>query len=73
MSHIICDTWWGLNIISKFQLLSLYGFGEKVFERYFHKLLVSERLYHKCVCRTIPATPGLLNIIFYIKALKLEK
>ena len=65
MWHVICDTWqlihdtWSeVNILSKFQVSSSYGLGVKVF-------WISE----EGVCRTAPATPGLLNIEVLIKSL----
>ena len=31
--HLKCDTWWGVNILSKFQLRSSFGFGGNVIWR----------------------------------------
>ena len=31
MLHVTCNMWWGVNILSKFQLHSSYGLGETVF------------------------------------------
>ena len=61
-----CDTWWAVNILSKFQLPISYGLGVKVFWRYIHKgwatYWINEWINDKGVCRTAPATPGLLTI-----------
>ena len=56
------DTWWEVNILSKFQLPSSYGLGETVFKGYFHKESLSELISNRGVCRTSPATPGPLII-----------
>ena len=73
MWHVTCDTWpvtcdmlWGVNILSKFQLPSSYGlwfmilwiFGEKA---EWLTDWMNEWINYEGVCRTAPATPGLLN------------
>ena len=57
-----------MNIVSKFQVLSFYGLGVKVsvcgrlcFEDIFTKHdLINPLISNKAVCRTAPATLGLL-------------
>ena len=73
MQHMLCDTWhltcdmWhvvGVNILSKSQLPSSYGLGGKVIQRSGGKgwptELSNEWMSDEGVCRTAPATPGLL-------------
>ena len=67
--HMTCDTWkvGEVDLLSKFQLPSFYGLGVKVFWRYVHKGSLTDWLNSfimndKGVCRTAPATQGLLNI-----------
>ena len=62
MWHMTRDRWGQVNLLSNFQLSSSYGLGVKVFWRYFHKSSV-------IVCRTAPATPGLLNTKLDLKEL----
>ena len=50
--HMTCDTLWGVNIISK---LSFEGLEEK-------DVSLTEVINDKGVCRTAPATTGLLII-----------
>ena len=50
-----------MNHLSKFQFPSSYGLGVKMFWRYFHKGWLSQLISDRGVCRTAPATPGLLN------------
>ena len=57
--YVTCDTLWGVNILTKFQLPSSYGL-KTVFWKYFHKGSVSLLINYKGVCRSAPATPGLL-------------
>ena len=52
-----------MNILSKFHLPSSSGLGLTVFGRYFHKPWLTYWINGKGVCRTVPATPGLLIII----------
>ena len=59
---------WGVNILSKFQLPSSYGLGETLVRRYFQKLMpefLNEWIVnnYEGVCRTNPATPGLLIML----------
>ena len=54
-----------VNILSKFQLSSSYGLGVTVHWRYFHKGSVTDLIINKGVCRTAPATLGLLNMSYY--------
>ena len=55
-----CDTWWGVNIVSEFHLPSCNGLGFMMFSRSGGKGSVTDPLNDGCVCRTAPATPGLL-------------
>ena len=57
--HITHDRWREVNPLSKFNLPSSYGLGVKVFWRYFNKWWIADLIN---VCRTTPATPGLLTI-----------
>ena len=72
--HVTCDTWhvthdtWGVNILSKFQLPSSYGLWFMIFWRFGGKGLLTDWLNHEGVCRTAPATPGLLNMIFFYRS-----
>ena len=50
-----------MNIPSKFQLPSSSGLGLTVFGRYFHKPSLTYLANDKALCRTAPATPGLLK------------
>ena len=63
-SHITHDTWWWVNILSKFQIPSSYGLGLMMFWRFGGKgwlnQWTNEWISDKGVCRTAPATPGLL-------------
>ena len=49
MTH---DRWRELKILSKFQFLSSYRLGVKVFSRYFHKGWMTQSINDKGVCRT---------------------
>ena len=49
-----------VNIVSKFQVPSSNGLGVMMFWRYFHKGWLSQQMSNGAVCRTAPATPGLL-------------
>ena len=59
MRHLTFDMWWEVNILSEFQA---YGLGVKVFWRFGGKGLLADLMCNGGVCRTAPATPGLLNI-----------
>ena len=60
--HLTCDTWWGVNILSKFQLPSSFGLGGEVIWRSGGKGSLNQSMNDEAVYRTAPATPGLLNI-----------
>ena len=60
--HLTCDTWWGVNILLKLQLSSSYGLGIMMFWGSGGKGSVNESVSNGGVCRTSPATPGLLII-----------
>ena len=65
--HVTCDECWGLNILSKFQLPSSYGLGETEFWRYFNERItewLNQWISDKGVCRSAPATPGMLKILY---------
>ena len=65
MWHMTCDRWGEVKLLSKCQLPSSYGLGVKVFWRYFLQRITDsdyKLINHEGVCRTSPATPGLLNI-----------
>ena len=61
-----CNTLWGVNNLSKYQLPSSYGLGVMMIRRFGGKgsltELMNELFNHKGDCRTAPATPGLVNI-----------
>ena len=58
MWHMSHDRWGEVNLLSK-KLSSSHGLGVKVYWRYFHKPWVN--LIIDGVCKTAPATPGLLK------------
>ena len=58
--HVIHDTWRWVNILSKFQLSSSNSLGFMIFWRSGGKGSLSKLTNDKAVCRTAPATPGLL-------------
>ena len=62
MWHMTCDTCWGVNILSKFQLSSSNGLGVMLLWIYFNKPSLT-LMNHEAVCRTAPATLGLLITI----------
>ena len=66
MWHMTCDMLWGVNILSTFPLPSFYGLWFMIFWRLGGKGsrtdLINQLINDKGVCRTAPATPGLLNI-----------
>ena len=62
------DMWWGVNILSKYQLSSSDGLplGCNDVVKIWRKSIgesMNELISHGRVCRTAPATPGLLNIL----------
>ena len=58
--QVTCDTWREVNFLSKFQVPTSYGLEMKVCWRFEGKGWFNELIYHGGVCRTAPATPGLL-------------
>ena len=52
--------WWGVNILSKFQLPSFYSLGKIGSKRITE--LMNQSMNDKGVCRTALATPGLLTM-----------
>ena len=56
--HLTCDTWWGVNIISKCQLSSSQGLGAMMFLRFGGK----DHLINRIVCRTAPDAQSLLKL-----------
>ena len=63
MWHETHDTWFGVNILSKFQLSSSKHFDIYVPVNIWKKRMtdwLNELMNDKSVCRTAPATPGLL-------------
>ena len=58
MWNVTHDTWCGVNILSKFQLSRFNGFGVLIIGR----KRITHWIYDKGVCRTAPATTGLLII-----------
>ena len=62
MWHVTCDTFGGVNILSKVQLPSSHRLWFMILWRYFRKRMthsVNQLMNHEAVCRTAPATPGL--------------
>ena len=59
-----CDVWWGVNILSKFQLPALTGWERQCLEDSELKDHSMNELINndKCAFRTAPAIPGLLDI-----------
>ena len=78
MWHVTHDTWyvtrhrWGeVNLLSKLKLSSSYGLGMKVFWRFgekgwFIQFINYQLIRDKRVCKTAPATPGLLTIAWNV-------
>ena len=66
MWHVTPDTWHltrggGVKIFKKFQVSSFYGLGVMIFEDLVEKAdSLTDLISDKVVCRTAPATPGLL-------------
>ena len=60
---VTCDTWWGVNILSKFLLPSSYCLWFMILWRSGGKGWRNHLISDEAVCRTAPATPGLLIII----------
>ena len=62
------DRWWEVNLLSKFQLSTFYALGVNIFLEYVHKAWLNELMSHKGVCRTAPASRGLLiTCVYFIK------
>ena len=65
--HMSFTMWWELNILSKFKLPSSFDLGVMMFWRLGGKGWLtdwlSQLMSNGGVCRTAPATPGLLKII----------
>ena len=68
--HVTCDMWhmtcamfWGVNILSKFQLPSSYVLWFMILWRSGGKGWLNWSVNYEAVNRTAPATPGLLLII----------
>ena len=61
MTHDIWHMVGGVNILSKFQLSSSNGLGFMMLWISWGKGLINQSISHGGVCRTAPATPGLLN------------
>ena len=57
-----CDTLREVKILSKFQVPSPYDLGVKVECILGGKGRVNQSMNHNSVCRTAPASPGLLKI-----------
>ena len=64
--HMTGDMWRGVNLLSKFQLTSSYGLEITMYWIYFHKSSLNVLINDEGVCRTAPATPGLLKIYIQI-------
>ena len=60
--HVTCDMLWGVNILSKFQLPSSYCLWFMIFWWFGGKGWLTQSINNEAVCRTAPATPGLLTI-----------
>ena len=65
MWHVAHDRWGYVNLLWKLQLPISYGLGVKVFWRYFHKGWLTDWVNYEGVCRTAPATSGLLKIFIH--------
>ena len=61
MWHVTCDRWEEVNLLSKFQVPSLNGLEFLMCRRLGGNGSVIESVCDKGVCRTAPATPGLLK------------
>ena len=67
--HVTHDTWhmtcdmWGVNILYKVQLPSSYGVWFMIFWKFGGKGSQTEWMTDEGVCRTAPATHGLLKTI----------
>ena len=59
MWHLTHKMWGEVNLLSKYQLTSFYGFGMKVCWRYFFQR-ISDLTNYEGVIRTAPSTPGLV-------------
>ena len=63
-----CDTWWGLNILSQFQLSALTAWDRQCLEDSERK--VQQLNYSVNELQTAPAAPGLLNIYILFRKSK---
>ena len=61
MWHLTCDTWWGVNILSKLQLLTYYSLELTVCWKFWTKGWLNQLINNLGVCRTAPATLGLVT------------
>ena len=72
MWHVTRDIW-GMKILSKCQLHSSYDLGETIFWGYIHEGWLdqwkNQLINDEGVCKTAPATPGLLNMSDIIEVL----
>ena len=62
MWHVTCDILWGMNILSKFQLLLFVIYDNMKIWRKRLTDWMNQWINHEAVYRTAPATPGLLNL-----------
>ena len=61
--HMTHDTLWEVNIVSRIQLPSSYGFGVKAFLQILRIRMtdwINPAISNKGICRTALDTPGLL-------------
>ena len=67
--HVTCDIWWGVNILSKCKLPNSYVFFYLWYLKIWRKRLadtMTEWINKEGVCKTAPATPGLLIIYIFV-------
>ena len=70
--HVTCHTWRKVKILSKFQVLSPNGLGVKVELRLGGKGQVIYWMNHYGVCRTAPASLGLLIMVLPLRLQSIE-